>query len=84
MLADSLKANHGALLVKPRLATMQRAAGIFGFHLASLDMRQTSDVHERVLAELFASAGVEAAYGALSEADKVKLLLAELAQPRLL
>ena len=84
VLADSLKAHHGALLVKPRLATMQRAAGIFGFHLASLDMRQTSDVHERVLAELFLSAGVEANYGQLSEADKVKLLLGELAQPRLL
>ncbi len=84
VLADSLKANHGALLVKPRLATLQRAAGIFGFHLASLDMRQSSDVHERVLAELFASAGVEASYSQLSEADKVTLLLAELAQPRLL
>jgi phosphoenolpyruvate carboxylase len=84
VLADSLRANHGALLIKPRLATLQRAANIFGFHLASLDMRQTSDVHERVLAELFASAGVEAAYAQLDEAGKVKLLLAELAQPRLL
>ncbi|MES2015902.1 MAG: phosphoenolpyruvate carboxylase [Pseudomonadota bacterium] len=84
VLADSLAANHGALLVKPRLATLRRAAGIFGFHLASLDMRQTSDVHERVLAELFASAGVESAYASLTEEAKVKLLLAELAQPRLL
>ncbi|MBC7686482.1 MAG: phosphoenolpyruvate carboxylase, partial [Bdellovibrionales bacterium] len=84
VLADSLQANHGALLVKPRLATLQRAAGIFGFHLASLDMRQTSDVHERVLAELFASAGVQADYAALSEEAKVALLLAELSQPRLL
>ena len=47
-------------------------------------MRQTSDVHERVLAELFASAGVEADYAALDEERKVELLLAELAQPRLL
>ena len=84
ILAESLRTNHGALLVRPRLATLQRAAGIFGFHLASLDMRQTSDVHERVLAELFATAGVEAGYGQLDEAGKVKLLLAELAQPRLL
>jgi len=84
ILADSLRANHGALLVKPRLATLQRAAGIFGFHLASLDMRQTSDVHERVLGELFASAGVEAAYVGMDEEKKVALLLAELSQPRLL
>ena len=84
LLADSLRANHGELLVAPRLARLQRAAAIFGFHLASLDMRQTSDVHERVLAELLSSAGVEGGYAALDEQRKVQLLLAELEQPRLL
>ncbi|MDC8760140.1 phosphoenolpyruvate carboxylase [Janthinobacterium fluminis] len=84
VLVASLQEHHGAVLVKPRLATLRRAADIFGFHLASLDMRQTSDVHERVLAELFARAAVEANYAALSEAQKERLLLAELAQPRLL
>jgi phosphoenolpyruvate carboxylase len=79
-----LNANHGAILIKPRLAGLLRAAAIFGFHLASLDMRQSSDIHERVLAELFARAGVEADYAALDEAAKVKLLLAEIAHPRLL
>ncbi len=83
-IVDSLSTHHGAALVKPRLSTLKRAADIFGFHLASLDMRQTSDVHERVLAELFASAQVEANYAGLDEAGKVKVLLAELAQPRLL
>jgi phosphoenolpyruvate carboxylase len=84
VLANSLNANHGAILIKPRLAGLLRAAAIFGFHLASLDMRQSSDIHERVLAELFARAGVEADYAALPEAAKVKLLLAEIAHPRLL
>jgi phosphoenolpyruvate carboxylase len=84
VLADSLAAHHGAILVKPRLAGLLRASSIFGFHLASLDMRQSSDVHERVLAELFARAGVEADYAKLDEADKVSLLLAEIAHPRLL
>ncbi|MCS0808228.1 phosphoenolpyruvate carboxylase [Massilia agilis] len=84
VIENSLVANHGAVLVQPRLASLLRAARIFGFHLASLDMRQSSDVHERVLAELFERAGVEADYAALDESDKVKLLLAELAQPRLL
>ena len=81
---SSLKNNHGAVLVKPRLASLKRAADIFGFHLATLDMRQSSDVHERVLAELFARAKVEADYAALSEQAKVELLLGELAKPRLL
>ena len=80
----SLVANHGAILATPRLHALQRAALVFGFHLASLDMRQSSDVHERVLAELFARAGVQDDYAALDEEAKVQLLLAELAQPRLL
>jgi phosphoenolpyruvate carboxylase len=84
VLADSLTHNHGAILIKPRLAGLLRAAAIFGFHLASLDMRQSSDIHERVLAELFKRGGVEPDYAALDEAAKVKLLLAEIAHPRLL
>ncbi|MBJ7313134.1 phosphoenolpyruvate carboxylase [Rugamonas sp. CCM 8940] len=84
VLIDSLEANHGGMLVKPRLSTLKRAADIFGFHLASLDMRQSSDIHERVLAELFAKGGAQADYAALDEDAKVALLLAELAQPRLL
>jgi phosphoenolpyruvate carboxylase len=47
-------------------------------------MRQSSDVHERVLSELFRAAGVVADYAALNEDEKRALLLAELAQPRLL
>jgi len=84
VLVESLEAHHGAVLVRPRLSTLKRAADIFGFHLASLDMRQSSDVHERVLAELFAKAGAEADYSALDEDAKVALILAELGQARLL
>ncbi|MCG2584394.1 phosphoenolpyruvate carboxylase [Massilia sp. TS11] len=80
----SLASHHGAVLVAPRLATLRRAVGIFGFHLASLDMRQTSDVHARVLGELLAKAGVEADYEQLSEEAKTALLVRELNQPRLL
>ena len=82
VLADSLRQNHGAMLIQPRLAGLLRAARIFGFHLASLDMRQSSDIHERVLAELFARAGVEADYAGMEEEDKRALILRELAQPR--
>src|SRR3546814_2676823 len=45
-------------------------------------MRQNSAVHERVLAELLADAGVCADYRALSEAERVALLTAELASDR--
>ncbi len=84
VIEESLLAHHGAALIKPRLAALMRATEIFGFHLAALDMRQNSDVHERVLAELLATAGVTPRYAELAEDDKVALLLAELTNPRLL
>jgi phosphoenolpyruvate carboxylase len=84
ILASSLRKHHGAALIKPRLSMLKRASGIFGFHLATLDMRQSSDVHERVLAELFACARVEPHYASLPEQKKIELLLAELGKPRLL
>ena len=84
VIAASLASHHGSALIAPRLAGLKRAADIFGFHLATLDMRQSSDVHERVLRELFAVAGVESDYAALAETQKLALLLHELGQPRLL
>ncbi|SNS72319.1 Phosphoenolpyruvate carboxylase, type 1 [Noviherbaspirillum humi] len=80
----SLRGHHGAALIKPRLACLKRAAEAFGFHLATLDMRQSSDVHERVLAELFARAGVEPDYAGLPEERRLELLLSELGKPQLL
>ncbi|MCA8416382.1 phosphoenolpyruvate carboxylase [Burkholderia cenocepacia] len=82
MLTASLDEHHGASLAAPRLAPLVRAAEVFGFHLASIDLRQSSDIHEAVVAELFARAGVEADYAALAEEDKLRVLLAALADPR--
>lgn len=84
ILVNSLTAHSGSVLVKPRLAMLKRASEIFGFHLATLDMRQSSDVHERVLTELFAHAKVEHCYADLPEEKKVSLLLSELGKPQLL
>lgn len=84
ILMDSLKTHHSAVLIKPRLSTLKRASEIFGFHLATLDMRQSSDVHERVLADLFSRSQVELHYETLTEEKKVSLLLNELSSPRLI
>ncbi|NQX93708.1 MAG: phosphoenolpyruvate carboxylase [Erythrobacter sp.] len=64
------------------LGRLIRAVQTFGFHLATLDLRQNSAVHERVVGELFAAAGVEADYLALKEDERVALLGAELAGKR--
>lgn len=82
--AASLAQHHGIDLTRPRLSRLQRAVEVFGFHLASVDLRQASDVHERTISELFAVAQVTTGYPDLEEDHKVALLLAELSQPRAL
>lgn len=74
----------GALASGGALGRLIRAVEIFGFHLATLDMRQNSAVHERTVAELLAQAGVEADYLALDEKARVALLTRELETNRLL
>ncbi len=78
----SLVANGSATLARGKLRLLRRAVKIFGFHLAPVDLRQNSDVHERVVAELLAVAGREADYLALDEDGRVALLLDEIATPR--
>ncbi len=48
---------------------------VFGFHLATVDLRQSSDPHEKVVAELLSIARVEKHYGQLDEHAKQALLL---------
>ena len=64
------------------LGRLIRAVDTFGFHLATLDMRQNSAVHERIVADLLKVAGVEADYLALDEPARIALLRRELASPR--
>ena len=71
----SLLAHHGAALVAQRLHPLMRAVEVFGFHLASVDLRQSSDQHEAVVAELLAVARIEPAYAVLDEMAKRALLL---------
>ena len=78
----SLRANGSAVLAEDRLARLREAVRVFGFHLSGLDMRQNSDVHEEVIAELLAWAGVHPDYRALAEPDRVDLLTAELTTRR--
>jgi phosphoenolpyruvate carboxylase len=78
----SLRAHGGALLADDRLALLREAVHTFGFHLTGLDMRQNSDVHEEVLRDLLAWAGVNLDYLSLSEDERVSLLVGELSTRR--
>ncbi|MET8651279.1 phosphoenolpyruvate carboxylase [Nocardia aurea] len=74
----SMRAGGDGLLADDRLAALRHAVETFGFHLQGLDMRQNSEVHEQVVAELLAWAGVHQDYPSLSEHERVELLSAEL------
>ncbi|MBA3596011.1 MAG: phosphoenolpyruvate carboxylase [Methylibium sp.] len=78
----SLASHFGAALAVGRLRPLIRAVQVFGFHLATIDLRQSSDQHEAVLAELMATARIEADYSALPEDAKIALLLRLLSDAR--
>jgi len=71
----SLSSHHADALIAPRLKPLMRAVQVFGFHLATVDLRQSSDKHEAVVAELLKIAKIEADYSALDESARRELLL---------
>ena len=78
----SLRGHGSAVLADDRLGRLREAVHVFGFHLSGLDLRQNSDVHEEVMAELLAWAGVHPDYRSLPEPDRVEILATELATRR--
>ncbi len=79
---SSLRAHHGSALIAPRLAPLIRAVQVFGFHLATVDLRQSSDQHEAVVAELLAAARLHPDYASLGEEERQALLLGLLRDAR--
>jgi phosphoenolpyruvate carboxylase len=75
VIESSLIAQQAQALVVQRLQPLIRAVEVFGFHLATVDLRQSSDQHEAVLAELLATARITPHYAQLDEPAKRALLL---------
>jgi phosphoenolpyruvate carboxylase len=82
LMADSLRAEGASRLADGQLEDVVRRAEVFGFHLARLDLRQHSQVHEGVVAEILRAAGVVDDYAALDENGRVAVLVRELTSPR--
>jgi len=78
----SLRSHHADALIAPRLRPLMRAVQVFGFHLATVDLRQSSDKHEAVVAELLKVARIEPDYSALDEAARRTLLMSLLNDTR--
>jgi phosphoenolpyruvate carboxylase len=71
----SLNSHHGQALAAQRLAPLIRAVEVFGFHLATVDLRQSSDQHEKVVSELLQKARIEKDYASLDEPHQRALLM---------
>src|ERR1700712_449968 len=82
ILYRSLVSNNSAVIARGRLRQLRRAVDCFGFHLASLDIRQNSAVHERTVAELVDAATPGTSYLALNEEGRIALLMGELRSMR--
>ena len=82
IIETSLRSRHGEALIYPRLAPLRRSIEVFGFHLATVDLRQTSERHAETIAEMLAAARVTSSYAQLSEEEKQELLLDLLRDPR--
>ncbi|MCC6173097.1 MAG: phosphoenolpyruvate carboxylase, partial [Gammaproteobacteria bacterium] len=82
VIEQSLRAHAAAALVPMRLSSLRRAVQVFGFHLATLDLRQSSDRHEAVVAELLRVARLEPDYAALDEPARRQRLVAALRDVR--
>ena len=82
VLERSLIANNSGVIARGRLRSLRRAVDCFGFHLARLDIRQNSAVHERTVAELFDAAIPGMSYLDLNEEARINLLLSELRSAR--
>jgi phosphoenolpyruvate carboxylase len=78
----SLQNNGSAALCRGRLRQLRRAVRVFGFHLAPIDLRQNSDVHERLVAELMRVADPTMDYLALDEEARIACLLEEISTVR--
>ena len=75
LIEASLCSHHAEAVAAQRLHPLIRAVEVFGFHLATVDLRQSSDQHEEVVAELLTTARMEKNYRKLDEHAKQALLL---------
>lgn len=82
LIQESLRQNNGWRLADGRFATLVQQARIFGFHLATLDIRQHSDRHREAIAEIFERYHPGLNYRSLPEAEKVAMLVEEIRSQR--
>ena len=82
LIRDSLCANKGKQLARGQFQRLIRAVEVFGFHLATLDIRQHARDHRAAAAEIFNNNQTTSDYESLSEPEKIEVLVEEIQSPR--
>ncbi|MEZ4619693.1 MAG: phosphoenolpyruvate carboxylase [Caldilineaceae bacterium] len=82
LIRDSLNANKGERLAQGRLADLIRAVKVFGFHLATLDIRQHAERHRSAMSEIMLRYGLAHTYAQMTESERVALLSREILSER--
>lgn len=84
LLAETIRHTGCTLIEEQYLRPLRHKLEIFGFHLATLDIRQNSEFHDQAIAQLLAAAGIEDGenYPSWPEEERLALLNRELESPR--
>lgn len=71
----SLRSHYADYFADTYLAKLLRQVELFSFHLMTLDVRQHSKEHENAMTEVLHKLGIVDNYGALSEEEKIPVLV---------
>jgi phosphoenolpyruvate carboxylase len=74
----SLLANKGEIIAESRIVPLIYKAKTFGFHLASLDIRQSSSVLLKAVSELLGASEIEGNFSGLNESTRIRILTREI------
>ncbi|MBJ8193067.1 phosphoenolpyruvate carboxylase, partial [Bacillus cereus] len=79
---NSLRHHFADYVANTYIQKMIRQVELFGFHTATLDVRQHSQEHENAMTEILSKMNIVSDYSKLSEEEKINLLEKLLNEPR--
>jgi phosphoenolpyruvate carboxylase len=78
----ALRAQGAGFVAGDALRDLIRQVEVFGFHFATLDVREHAEVHRAAIDDILRELGVEEHYAELAEADRMAILAREIADRR--
>lgn len=82
LIEETLAQGEGKRAARAFVRPLRYRASAFGLHLAAIDLREHSAVHQRAVADLLRFGGVSDNYEELPEPERVRLLAEELSSRR--